>query len=139
MAKELLDCAVYAPSADMFSLGLVAYELCYAHLPTNGPHAPAFGAQLPESGEVWHLLRGGFAPIPTFRKAPLVQLLQWLMLPDPAARPTAAQVRTADDVASIGRWVDPLLISSPSFVPVSFRDQRSDSFDPLMALDIDQN
>ena len=135
MARELLDCRTYVPSADMYSLGDMAFELCFANVGPDLLPQPLPFELLPESGESWHLLRNGAAPLPTFRLAALVDLVRGMMAPEPAVRPTAGAMLGVAVVAAAKAYCDPLLLSSPTFIPVTFREQRSDSFEPLMALD----
>ena len=136
MANELLDCRTYAASADIFSLGLMIYELCFCNAPAVADPPPF--ELLPEGGDAWHLLRSLAAPLPVFRSSSLVEMVRLMIHPDVSQRPTAAAVLAAPTVVaavtstSVG---DPVLLSARSFVPVSFRDMRSDSFEPLMALD----
>lgn len=137
MAKELLDCSTYVPSADVYSCGIMMYELCFTNVSPEACPAvlPLPFELLPETGDFWHLLRSGAAPMPSFRNTVLVEVLRAMMSPDPSTRPTMAALLALDIVSSAASYVDTLLLSAPTFIPVSFRDQRSDSFDPLVMLE----
>jgi len=72
------------PAADVFSMGVVLFELCWALLP-------------PANGDGWRALRAGALPpimraVRPHRSEALVALIAALLRPDPADRPTAADV-----------------------------------------------
>lgn len=80
MAKELLTYNPIQPSADIFSFGLMLYELCTA-------------IELPQDGVTWHELRDGNSPsIPSDYSQDLHQLIRQMMHPDPTARPSAEKI-----------------------------------------------
>lgn len=83
LAKEVLRGLLSdLPKADVFSLGLVAYEL------STNPRA------LPCNGDEWHVLRTGQLDVslmlPT--SEPLRELLQRMVHPAPAERPTSEEM-----------------------------------------------
>ncbi|KAI9022561.1 kinase-like domain-containing protein [Hyaloraphidium curvatum] len=81
IAKEILS-ANYGKPADVFSLGLVMLEV-------------AAGVILPDYGDDWHKLRNGdFSGVASFGPASSVlqKLIKSMMHPDPAQRPTAAEI-----------------------------------------------
>lgn len=65
--------------ADVFALGVTVYEMASAE-------------PLPQQGEGYHRLRSGHAPLPGNLSPELQELLRSLLHPDPAQRPSAAQL-----------------------------------------------
>ncbi|RYY32388.1 hypothetical protein EON62_05420, partial [archaeon] len=82
MAPEVLNAPGPTPAADVFSLGISAFEL-------------AWGVMLPQDGPLWSSLRQGELPPmnPSLGRSPeLVAVIRSLMSPSPAARPTATDI-----------------------------------------------
>ena len=134
MAEELLNNPARQPSADVYSLGISLYELaCFcSDEAANGDKSssnnnisagasshdfplritPRLG--LPSNGTLWHTLREDRAPpIPTQRSRILQQLLNAMMLREPTARPSTAQILSLADVVAAEETVDPVLLSAP--------------------------
>ena len=108
MPKEHLRPGPKHSSADIFSLGLTLLDI-----------AAAPGVELPAEGEGWHRLRddpysivaGSPSAIPlAFAQQGLAALVPAMIMPDPAKRPTAA------DLLSFN-FVQPLLGVKDIFVP----------------------
>lgn len=96
IGPELLTQDSKETSADMFSLGLTAYELAAG---------PTF--EIPSEGDEWHRIRAGSAvALPAPRSHALKNLIKSLIAPNPSDRPTAAAVATQ---AVAGREADPFL------------------------------
>ena len=70
-------------SADIFSLGATILEM-------------AADIEMPRGGPTWHDLREGKLPMEALerhqRSSDLIQTIQWMMDPDPEARPSAQQL-----------------------------------------------
>lgn len=86
-APEVLDGAPSGPASDVYSLGMLAWELMHGVL----PHA---GQSLHESVD----RRRANAPTPTAGPSWVRDLIPRMLAPDPTARPTAAAVADAFDV-----------------------------------------
>ena len=111
MAKEILEEKCSAAS-DLFSLGISFYQL-------------ACDVELPENGELWHVLRDG--NLPRFSEGQyseeLFKLLKQLMSPDPANRSTAQDilateqhlVRAASSEIPLYRFADEATQGSPCY------------------------
>jgi hypothetical protein len=79
LALELLNDKSNLPAADVFALGISAYEL-------------ASGRELPGGGETWQRLRQGLLdPIPDFPPE-LFNIIRAMMAPDASLRPAASDV-----------------------------------------------
>jgi serine/threonine protein kinase len=79
LAPELLNDKSNLPAADVFALGISAYEL-------------ASGRELPGGGETWQRLRQGLLdPIPDFPPE-LFNIIRAMMAPDASLRPAASDV-----------------------------------------------
>lgn len=133
MAEELLNNPARQPSADVYSLGISLYELaCFCSdeaamsSGANNKSSNSVGASnefplritprlgLPSNGTLWHTLREDRAPpIPAHRSRILQQLLNAMMLREPTARPSTAQILSLADVTAAERTVDPVLLSAP--------------------------
>ena len=95
MPKEMLRSVPKHSSADIFSLGLTLLDI-----------AAAPDAELPMEGEGWHRLRedphsivtGPTAMPLAFAQPGLAVLVPYMIQPDPARRPTAADLLTFDFV-----------------------------------------
>jgi len=75
-----------SPSCDIFSLGLVLYELAsLAELPRDAP----------SGSDAWHRIRGGELPFPNApRRTPAMkELVVRCCAPEPADRPSASQIQ----------------------------------------------
>ncbi len=133
MAEELLNNPARQPSADVYSLGISLYELaCFcsdeaasSNKSNNNNNnisasshdfplriTPRLG--LPSNGMLWHTLREDRAPpIPIHRSRILQQLLNAMMLREPTARPSTAQILSLADVVAADDVVDSVLRSAP--------------------------
>eukprot|EP00697_Spironema_sp_BW2_P003593 gnl/Spiro4/14789_TR7972_c0_g1_i1.p1 gnl/Spiro4/14789_TR7972_c0_g1~~gnl/Spiro4/14789_TR7972_c0_g1_i1.p1 ORF type:complete len:628 (+),score=134.26 gnl/Spiro4/14789_TR7972_c0_g1_i1:157-2040(+) len=81
VAPELLN-GCFSFAADIFSFGATLFEMA-AHV------------EMPSKGPMWHSLRQGNITLPPGsppRTIELVQLISWMMVPNPAERPTITQV-----------------------------------------------
>jgi mitosis inhibitor protein kinase SWE1 len=99
MAPELLLPGGRAPPADVFSLGLTAFEL-------------AWDVVLPMEGAGWHDVREGRLPSPSpalARSDELLSVIAALLAPEPTARPSAAQILGHPHVATALAEADPTL------------------------------
>lgn len=97
MAHELLQSSRRSPPADVFSLGICFYEI-------------ACGVSLPQDGTGWHDLRERPPPpLPQPYSVELHHVIAACMRPDPAQRPTAAELlahpRVAAALDPIDTWV----------------------------------
>lgn len=108
MAPELLNISERLPSADIFSLGLTVYELCYTQ-----EQIEKGTLLLPTEGPLWHKLREGESDPVQNRPMEMVTLIQKMLLPDPAARPTAEIIVSLPEVAVMANDEDPDLLNAP--------------------------
>jgi serine/threonine protein kinase len=108
MAPELLNISERLPSADIFSLGLSVYELCY-----TVEQIEKGNLLLPTEGPLWHQLREGASDPVQNRPMEMVQLIQNMLLPDPASRPTAEMIVSIPEVAAMQDDEDPALLNAP--------------------------
>ncbi len=129
MAPELLNISDRLPSADIFSLGLTLYELCY-----TVDQIEKGNLLLPTEGPLWHKLREGESDPVQNRPLEMVQLIQNMLLPDPASRPTADIIVALPQVAPMKDDIDPALINAQEIaLPPSLRlPQRPPGFHPIM-------
>ena len=83
LAPEIWDNIPYSYAADIYSLGVVLYELCTLKRPYN-------------TDSVTQLLKmvtqGQYEPLPSFFSKPLRQLVENMMWRDPNLRPSAKQI-----------------------------------------------
>ena len=111
MAPEVADGLPAAPSMDIYSLGVVLYEMCCGVPPfTGGPAALLKSHMMMDPGR------------PDGVPDVLWDLIGRMMAKDPAARPTADQVRQAltDAAPGLGSLpAAPRLSSPPAPVPAS--------------------
>lgn len=100
MAPELLTSEVRNSSADVFSLGLTLFEL-----------ASNLEFEVPSDGPRWHDLRNGSANLglPSSRSSDLVELIRFMIQPDPQRRPTADGIISLPKVEASGQICDEFL------------------------------
>ena len=103
MAPEVVDIAPVTPAADLYSIGIVLYEMLAGRTPFAGGHPMAVLQRHLEQMPV---------PIPGTR-ADLWALLEWLLAKDPRARPSSA----AEAAAALGR-LEPELAGEPALPPM---------------------
>lgn len=129
MAPELLNITERLPSADIFSLGLSVYEMCFTLeqiqkgqllLPTDGPQ--------------WHKLREGDADPVQNRPENIVQMIQSMLNPDYLTRPTAFDILKHPNVAAMNGDIDPALVDAPSIILPPRIFYRSSSFQPILSV-----
>ncbi|XP_065900726.1 membrane-associated tyrosine- and threonine-specific cdc2-inhibitory kinase-like [Dysidea avara] len=80
MAPELMQ-GRFGKPADIFSLGISLLEM-------------ACDMELPNGGNAWHQLRSGYLPdeFTSHLSTELLDILKWMMHPQPQSRPTADQL-----------------------------------------------
>jgi len=101
MANELLSSScLKSPSADIFSLGLMIYELA-ANPMWN----------LPKEGDRWHQLRSGShkLELPETRSPGLVELIRSMIRPDADERPSAEKLTETEEVKRASATVSSFL------------------------------
>ena len=134
MAPELLNVTERLPSADIFSLGLSIYEMCFTLeqiqtgqllLPTDGPQ--------------WHKLREGDADPVQNRPESMVQIIQSMLNPDYQTRPTASHILNLPEVVAMHGDEDPALLDAPSIVLPPRVFYRSSSFQPILSVASDND
>lgn len=145
LALELLNAREPEASADIFSLGLTMYEICYSQKQLDSALASvAVGSnpgpldldaivrvmELPSGGELWHKLRHGQAEPLENRPKALADAVRAAMDPEPKSRPTAGQLLGIPEVAATCSQVDPVLskMEPPHRQPSI---QRSSSYEPF--------
>jgi len=103
MALELLSQGGRAPAADVFSLGMSAFEM-------------AWDIAAPAEGEPWRDVREGRLPPlpphcnPSNRSLDLLTLVSAMLRPEPSTRPTAAEIYSLPQVQYVlANGPDPLL------------------------------
>lgn len=140
MAPELLNMTERLPSADIFSLGLTIYEMCFTLEMIDQGHL-----MLPTDGPQWHKLREGHADPIQNRPQSLVTLVQRMLLPEYLQRPTAIDITTqVSEVTAMEGDVDPCLLEAPSVCqsngnpnnPRGMFLYRSASFQPSLMLSV---
>lgn len=80
LSPELIEGRPYTQSTDLWSLGVVLYELLSLELPFKGNNLQDIVSQV---------LSGRYAPLPGFRGAELVEAVQCLLTRDMRQRPSA--------------------------------------------------
>jgi serine/threonine protein kinase len=103
MAPEVVDIAPVTPAADLYSIGIVLYEMLAGRTPFAGGHPMAVLHRHLEQVPV---------PIPGAR-ADLWALVEWLLAKDPRSRPSSA----AEAAAALGR-LEPELAGKPALPPM---------------------
>jgi len=103
MAPEVVDIAPVTPAADLYSIGIVLYEMLAGRTPFAGGHPMAVLHRHLEQEPV---------PIPGTR-ADLWALVEWLLAKDPRSRPSSA----AEAAAALGR-LEPELAGEPALPPM---------------------
>ncbi|XP_065900730.1 membrane-associated tyrosine- and threonine-specific cdc2-inhibitory kinase-like isoform X2 [Dysidea avara] len=80
MAPELMQ-GRFGKPADIFNLGISLLEM-------------ACDMKLPNGGNAWHQLRSGYLPdeFTSHLSTELLDILKWMMHPQPQSRPTADQL-----------------------------------------------
>ncbi|KJE88565.1 hypothetical protein CAOG_08396 [Capsaspora owczarzaki ATCC 30864] len=95
LAREVLQDENFSKAADIFSLGITTLQLAtHMELPSDGPH--------------WRALRLGDFPDCAGVSDELMNLIRWMMNPDPALRPTIDQILAHSSVQrslSKRKWV----------------------------------
>ena len=123
MALELLSSGGITPAADIFSLGMTAFQM-------------AWGVALPTEGPDWQNLRKGvFPPLPAYARAAgrpvaLINLIQAMLHPDPRRRPTAEQIFAIPAVRAAHGSAHKVLVQS-STTAVTDPTKRRLMFAPL--------
>ncbi len=94
MAKELLNTRERLPSADIFSLGIMLFELASSISSHNSSISSSDAVlSLPQEGPYWHKLRDNQAPrIPNLYSDALDGIIRQMMQSDPLLRPTAQTI-----------------------------------------------
>ena len=103
MAPEVVDIAPVTPAADLYSIGIVLYEMLAGRTPFAGGHPMAVLRRHVEQVPV---------PIPGTR-ADLWALVEWLLAKDPRSRPSSA----AEAAAALG-WLEPELAGESALPPM---------------------
>lgn len=100
MAPELLSSGVKHASADIFSLGLLLYEVAAGH-----------GFDLPKQGPRWHEVRNGrhVPELPSVREVALGQLIKHMIANSQEQRPSAAAMLKHERVHFAGKFCDEFL------------------------------
>lgn len=99
MPPELLSSISRHRSADIFSLGLMLYEIATEH-----------HVEMPSEGPLWHELRSNASPhLPLWRGLELRQLVEDMTNPREQKRPTADKILQCNEVISAGRGCDEFL------------------------------
>jgi membrane-associated tyrosine/threonine-specific cdc2-inhibitory kinase len=100
MAFELLNNSQKKPSADIFSLGMLLFEV-------------SSGIDAPKEGALWHQLREDKIPkIPT-RSDELNKLIALMLSSDPEQRPTALELLHHPLIEKSSQVVDDFIINTP--------------------------
>ena len=103
MAPEVADIAPATPAADLYSIGIVLYEMLAGRTPFAGGHPMAV---------LHRQLEQVPAPIPGAR-ADLWALVEWLLAKDPRSRPSSAA-----EAAAALRRLEPELAGEPALPPM---------------------
>lgn len=115
MAAELLESNFKAPSADIFSLSVTAYELC---------QAPGYRG-LPGEGDEWHALRTNRAPPLIQRSSRLIKTISQAMEQDASHRITTEELLKIAELCAADSTKDPLLLASKPSKPLFSRMSNS--------------
>ena len=101
MAPELLDSSLKSPAADMFSFGIMMWEIMFNEPP-------------PHDGEEWHNFRSDRVPRPNkSRSDELFSLICKFLSADPSKRPTSRQVLTIPRVQAAMQETNSFITSVP--------------------------
>jgi serine/threonine protein kinase len=127
MAPELLNIPERLPSADIFSLGLTLYEMCYSQMQLDKG-----SVSLPLEGEEWQRIRDGNAIPLVDRPLELVSIIKNMLLPDPGSRPTAKVVSEYQAVTEVNVSLDECISSAPLVTNHPMGISRTASFHPIL-------
>ncbi len=118
LAPELAEGSAATPAADVYSLGILLYELCAGRTPFAGGHPVAVLRRQLEDPP----LRPPGLP------APLWGLLSWMLDKSPTSRPSAEEVGEAlEDLAEA-------LVGRPALDPLPAFDDNDEGTDPGAAV-----
>ena len=122
MAPELLESSLKSPAADMFSFGIMMWEVM-------------FNVDPPHDGEEWHNFRSDRVPRPNKKRSDsLFSLICNLLSSNPANRPTSRQVLVMPRVKVAAEETNSFITSAPRKkkpkrrFPGHLQLGRSDSF-----------
>jgi serine/threonine protein kinase len=122
MAPELLESSLKSPAADMFSFGIMMWEIM-------------FNADPPHDGEEWHNFRSDRVPRPNKQRGDkLFSLICKLLASKPSKRPTSRQVLLIPRVQVASQETNSFITSVPRKkkskrrFPGHLQLGRSDSF-----------
>jgi serine/threonine protein kinase len=130
MAPELLNVRERLASADIFSLGLSVYELCFTL------EQIAKGTLLlPTEGPLWHKLRDGNSDPLQHRPEPMVSAVHDMLKADPSERPLATEIVSLPDVARMEFDEDESLLNAECCWQQSqSQGLRSSNFRPILRM-----
>ena len=83
LSPEIVENKPYSFKSDVWSLGVLLYEMCALEPPFNGKSIHELALQI---------VRVNFKPIPDKYSEGLSELVNSLLLPDPEKRPTVNQI-----------------------------------------------
>jgi serine/threonine-protein kinase len=116
IAPEVADSALCTPAADLYSIGIMLYEMLAGRTPFAGGHVMAVLSRHVEQLPV---------PVPGARDD-LWALVEWLLAKDPRSRP-----RSASEAAAAASRLEPKLAGEPALPPMP---PLSEMPAPVMAL-----